>query len=126
MAYILAVDDEPDWLALYAETLGGAGHSVRTYTNGQVAFNEMGESRPDLVILDLRMAPSGRQLLWMIRRYWPGVPVIVSSAYGGYRDDPDFRSVDAFVEKSTDLTELVGAVDSILGGKESAGRCPGS
>jgi DNA-binding NtrC family response regulator len=118
MADILAIDDEQQWLELYTEKLGEMGHMVKTYTNGQVALNEMGEARPDLVILDLRMAPSGRQMLWMIRRYWPGVPVILSSAYAGYKGDPDYAGVDAFLEKSTDLTGLVGAVEYVLSKKE--------
>jgi DNA-binding NtrC family response regulator len=118
MAYILAIDDEPEWLELYAERLVEMGHSLRAYTNGQVALNEMGEERPDLVILDLRMAPSGRQMLWMIRRYWPDVPVILSSAYAGYKGDPDYAGVDAFLEKSTDLTRLVGAIEYVLSKKE--------
>ena len=124
MADILAIDDEQEWLELYAERLAEMGHVVKTYSNGQVALNEMGQNLPDLVILDLRMAPSGRQMLWMIRRYWPGVPVIISSAYAGYKGDPDYAGVDAFLEKSTDLTELVGAVEYVLSKREHGRRRP--
>jgi DNA-binding NtrC family response regulator len=114
MADILAVDDQEEWLELYSEKLAEMGHTVRAYTKGQVALNETGGRRPDLVILDLRMAPSGRQMLWMIQRYWPGVPVIISTAYGGYRDDPDFARAAAFFEKSTDMAKFGAIVEHVL------------
>ena len=118
MADILAVDDEKEWLELYAEGLGSVGHTVRTFGDGQAALNEMGRDLPDLVVLDIRMAPSGRQVLAMIRRYWPDLPVVVSSAYGGYRDDPDFTKASAFIDKSTDLSGLIWAIDTVLTRRE--------
>lgn len=124
MADILAIDDEREWLELYADRLAEMGHVVKTYSNGQVALNEMGRDPPDLVILDLRMAPSGRQMLWMIRRYWPGVPVIISSAYGGYKNDADFAKVDAFLEKSTDMAKLAAIVEYVLSKREHGDSRP--
>ena len=120
MADIVAIDDEKEWLELYAEGLSAAGHTVWTFGDGQAALNEIGRSRPDLVVLDIRMAPSGRQMLWMIRRYWPELPVVMSSAYGGYRNDPDFVKADAFVDKSTDLNELISTIESVLGRTQGA------
>ena len=114
MADILAVDDEKEWRELYAEGLAEVGHTVRTFGDGSKALDEIGRSPPDLVILDIRMGPSGRQMLWMIRRYWPELPVVISSAYGGYRNDPDFVKADAFVDKSTDLNELIVTIDSLV------------
>ena len=55
MAGIVAVDDERDWLDLYAERLGEAGHTVRTFEDGRRAFEGMKRKLPDLVILDIRM-----------------------------------------------------------------------
>lgn len=114
MADILAVDDEKEWRELYAEELAEAGHTVRTFGDGRKALDEIGRSPPDLVILDIRMGPSGRQMLGMIRRCWPGLPVVISSAYGGYRNDPDFVKADAFVDKSTDLNELIVTIAGLL------------
>jgi len=70
--------------------------------------------KPDLVILDLRMAVSGRSMLEILRRRRPNVPVVIHTVYGGYEDDPGMASVDGFVVKSPDLTALVSTVDAVL------------
>jgi len=114
MSRIMTVDDEVEWLELYAEVLRDAGHDVESYADGVAAVRSIRVAPPDLVILDIRMGPSGRQVLKSIREAHPDLPVIMSSAYGGYRDDPDFAMADGFVEKSTDLTELIQMVRGVL------------
>ena len=50
---------------------------------------------------------------------------MASSAYGGYRGDPDFMKATAFVDKTVDLGELVEAIAGILdaeGGPGSMGE----
>ena len=122
MADVLVVDDEETWRELYVERLSAAGHDVRAADDGNEALEEMRARIPDIVVLDIRMAPSGRHLLRSIMLFWPEVPVVVSSAYGGYRGDADFMKATAFVDKTADLGELVEAIAGILG----AGRGPGS
>jgi hypothetical protein len=47
---------------------------------------------------------------------------VICSAYDGFRDDPDFSSVAAFVAKSSDGEELLRAVESALdAGRSSRG-----
>lgn len=124
MTAIVVIDDEKEWLELYGEGLGANGHAVRTFGDGRAALLDMDLEVPDVVVLDIRMAPSGRDVLRSIRRRWPGLPVVVASSYVGYRDDPDFAfdRVDAFLEKSTDLTELFGTIEYVLSKREGAGR----
>jgi DNA-binding NtrC family response regulator len=121
MADVLVVDDEETWRELYVERLTAAGHDVRVACDGKEALESMRTKIPEIVVLDLRMAPSGRHLLRSIMLFWPEVPVVVSSAYGGYRGDADFMRATAFVEKTADLGELVEAIAEIL----DAGRGPG-
>jgi len=111
MADILVVDDEQAWRDLFTELLESKGHTVRAVENGVLALGEIKRKRPELTILDIRMSPSGRDLLRSIRRLMPDMPVVVCSSYGGYRDDPDFSKVDAYVVKSTDMDELLEAID---------------
>ena len=118
MARIAAVDDEREWLELYAEGLADAGHEVETFSDGRDAVKAIAADPPDLVILDIRMGPSGREVLKWIRQANQALPVVMSSAYGGYREDHDFATANAFVEKSPDLKELVATVKAIL---DSAG-----
>lgn len=114
MRRIFAIDDEKEWLELYVEILADEGYEVTPFTDGRMAIEAMKKGAPDAVILDLRMAPSGRDVLKSIRRTWPTMPVVISSAYGGYHNDPDFDSVESFVEKSTDLLSLRLALESAI------------
>jgi DNA-binding NtrC family response regulator len=121
MADVLVVDDEETWRELYVERLSDAGHDVRAAGDGNEALEEMRTRIPDIVVLDIRMAPSGRHLLRSIMLFWPEVPVVVSSAYGGYRGDADFMKATAFVDKTVDLGELVEAIAGILGARHGTG-----
>jgi len=121
MADVLVIDDEEAWRELYVERLTDAGHDVRAAGDGNEALEEMRTKLPDIVVLDIRMAPSGRHLLRSIMLFWPEVPVVVSSAYGGYRGDADFMRATAFVEKTPDLGELVKAIAVILDARGGPG-----
>jgi DNA-binding NtrC family response regulator len=122
MIDILVVDDEQAWRDLFTELLENAGYTVRTVENGVLALDEIKRRKPDLTILDIRMSPSGRDLLRSVRRLMPEMPVVVCSSYGGYRDDPDFSKVDAYVVKSTDMEELLRAIDKTLVKRQLHGR----
>jgi len=115
VAKILVVDDEPDWLELSRETLEDLGHEVTAVGDPVEILEAVVRGRPDVVVLDIRMPISGRLMIESVRRNRPGVPVIVHTAYGGYRNDPDFAVASAFVVKSTDFKGLVAAVDGVLG-----------
>ena len=121
MAKILVVDDEPDWLDLCRGKLETLGHDVTAVEDPVEVLEAVVEGRPDLVVLDIRMPISGRVMMDSVRRYIPGVPVIVHTAYGGYEDDPGFARASAFVVKSANLEGLVAAVDDLLEGDSNAG-----
>ena len=74
---ILVVDDEETWRELYVERLTAAGHDVRVACDGSEALEAMRTTIPEIVVLDIRMAPSGRHLLRSIMLFWPEVPVVV-------------------------------------------------
>lgn len=52
---ILAVDDEPESLALLTALLGQAGYSVRSAPNGELALWSANHRAPDLIILAMHM-----------------------------------------------------------------------
>jgi len=52
---ILAVDDDPDSLALLAEMLTPAGYEVRPTDSGELALAAVAANPPDLILLDVRM-----------------------------------------------------------------------
>ncbi len=42
MADVFAIDDEKEWLELYAEGLAEVGHTVRTFEDGSEALDDTG------------------------------------------------------------------------------------
>jgi len=114
MAKILIVDDEAEWREAYRECLTDAGHSVIAFGNGHEALKHIETHGCDLVVLDVRMSPSGREVLRSIRRIRPDLPVVVASSYAGYRDDPDFRGAAAFLDKSPRMSDLPQVVQAVL------------
>lgn len=81
------------------------------------AREAIGESRPDLLILDFKL-PDGNalDLLRSIAAEPPSPPVVAISAMAGPRDTFELAAlgVRAFLEKPLDLDELERAVDEAL------------
>jgi diguanylate cyclase (GGDEF)-like protein len=83
-ARILAVDDDPQLLAILEELLGAADLEVVTLGDPLGFWERFEEVRPDLTILDLDMPRlNGIELCRAIRRdpRWEGHPVLVLTAH---------------------------------------------
>lgn len=118
MANLLAVDDERAWLNLFVTKLSEEGHAVRTCEDGVWALREIERNLPELLILDIRMWPTGNEILKTIRKRWPDLPVVIYTAHPQFKDDLSMQNASAFLVKSTDLTELVKTVKKLVGKKE--------
>jgi two-component system nitrogen regulation response regulator NtrX len=82
---ILIVDDERDICTLIAGILEDEGHAARRAHNSNEAIEAVRHRRPALVILDVWLQGSeldGLQLLEVIRREDPPVPVVMISGHG--------------------------------------------
>jgi DNA-binding response OmpR family regulator len=55
LAKVLIVDDDPDVVRTFAHMLRLEGYEVLTAFDGETALREIETSRPDAVLLDLRM-----------------------------------------------------------------------
>lgn len=102
---ILVVDDEPSICTTSAAILSSKGYEVRTASGGFVALAELRRALPDLVISDLKMPHmTGFELLSVIRRRFPQIPVIaISGEYNGIA--PAGVIADAFLSKGTHTPE---------------------
>jgi two-component system NtrC family response regulator len=83
--HILLIDDEPAFQRLGANWLAGLGYRVSVAGDVDSAMQRFGESRPDLVLLDLVMPPAltpeaGLSLL----PSFTGVPVIVITGHADH------------------------------------------
>ena len=84
MGRILVADDEPDMRALLADLLEEAGHEVTEAENGQIAFQQVQQEAPDLLLLDVLMPMmNGIQVLQRLRNdpSTQNLPVILLTAF---------------------------------------------
>jgi DNA-binding response OmpR family regulator len=114
---ILVVDDERNILKLYHAELEDEGYSVITADSGKDAMEIFERENPDLVTLDILMpGMDGIQVLRQMKEKKPHMPVIMLTAYD-YRDDFSVWVADAYVVKSSDLTNLKATIKQILSKK---------
>ncbi len=107
MAKILIVDDEEHIRQLYSEELMEAGYEVATAESGFKILERIEKEKPDLIILDIKMADeSGLDVLQEIRNKYYNLPVVLCTAYDTFKEDMKSIAADFYVIKSFDLTEL--------------------
>ncbi|MBI2524992.1 MAG: response regulator [Candidatus Rokubacteria bacterium] len=80
---ILVVDDEPEVLRLVTRILAAEGTEILAAGTGAEALAIARQGGVDLVILDIKLPDMiGTQVLRRIRRFDPGVPVIMVTSHG--------------------------------------------
>lgn len=116
MARLLVVDDERDIRHLYAAELEDEGYQVEAVGTGAEAAELLKNQEFDLIVLDIQMkGESGLQLLQNIVKERSDLPVILCTAFSCYKDDFSSWLADAYVVKSSDLTELKEEIRRVLG-----------
>ena len=97
---VLVIDDDPSVLQMSSLVLAQRGYEVRKAKDGFEALVELRRSMPDIVISDLTMPNmSGFELLSVVRRRFPHIPVIaISGEYSG--ETPAGLIADAFFIKA--------------------------
>ena len=112
---ILVVDDEESIRFLYREELEEEGYSVITAADGEEALRRIAREKPDLITLDIRMpGMDGIEVLHRIREMDKEIPVIMSTAYGEYRNDFNVWASDAYIVKTANLSELKDTIRRLL------------
>lgn len=120
MKRILVVDDDEDIRLLYKEVLQEEGYEVELARGGEEALEKLGKSKPDLVTLDLKMrGMGGLEVLERIREHDKDLPVIICTAYGEYKSDLTTWASDAYVVKSSDLSDLKRVIREMLENKKA-------
>ncbi|MER3501673.1 MAG: two-component system response regulator [Candidatus Fervidibacterota bacterium] len=117
-ARILVVEDDDKQRQLYCEELTAAGYATLEARSAQEAEELLSHEQIDLIVLDINMPGiSGLELLPRIHELHPGMPVIIHTAYGSYRDDFISWLADMFIVKSPDAGGLLEAVEELLNRK---------
>ncbi|HTQ05076.1 MAG TPA: response regulator [Polyangiaceae bacterium] len=128
---ILIVDDELEIRKMLSRLLARAGFRVLETDRGVTALRIVKEQTPDLIVLDA-MLPEvhGFDVARRIkgsRRYGHIPIVMVSAVYRGWRYAEDLRQtlgVDDFIEKPFTLQDVLGRIQTLLGGKEPSEKPP--
>ena len=116
---ILIVDDERDICTLIAGILEDEGNTARRAHNSTEAIDAVRQRRPALVILDVWLQGSeldGLQLLDIIRREEPPVPVVMISGHGTIDTAVSAIKTGAydFIEKPFKADRLLLVVDRAI------------
>jgi two-component system nitrogen regulation response regulator NtrX len=116
---ILIVDDERDICTLIAGILEDEGHTARRAHNSTEAIDAVRQRRPALVILDVWLQGSeldGLQLLEVIRREDPPIPVVMISGHGTIDTAVSAIKTGAydFIEKPFKADRLLLVVDRAI------------
>lgn len=117
---ILIADDEPNIVMALEFLMQNAGYEVRTVTDGDEALTELGEFRPDLVLLDVMMPKRNGYEICQWIRVTPALArtkVLMLTAKGRDVDVEKGLGVgaDAYVTKPFATKDLVAQVRGMLG-----------
>ncbi len=112
---ILVVDDDPAILATVEEILTSEGYTVATATNGAQALQAIEQTRPALVLLDMRMPVlDGWGFAQGLRTRGVAVPVLVMTAAQDARRWAAEIAADGFLPKPFRLLDLLDAVERFV------------
>ena len=112
---ILLVDDDDGLRDFYREELEDEGYEVLTAKNGKEALQKLEKGKPDLIVLDIVMPKmDGMEALGRIIGKDKTIPIILHTSHPGYQEDFMSWAADAYLLKSTDLTELKEKIRELL------------
>jgi DNA-binding NtrC family response regulator len=109
VADILVVDDDQSVASAFERFLRHEGHRPFLASDAADAFRQVGENKPDLVFMDVRMpGVDGLQALKALREQHPDVYVVIMTAHGTSQTSIDAIRAGAFeyVTKPLDLDTL--------------------
>ena len=94
---ILVIDDEQETLETCRDLLKQRGYEVGTCPDGTQAIPLLKSDSWNVVVLDIRMPGlEGGDLLPLIKKIRPDLPVIIASAYCDEANRNHYRSLGAF------------------------------
>lgn len=115
MEKVLCVDDDASLLQLYREELTEEGYKVILAADGKEALKKFEKESPHIVVMDIRMPNmDGIETLTTMLGKDRQVPVILNTAFPQYRENFMTWGAEAYVIKSSDLSELKKKIREIL------------
>jgi DNA-binding NtrC family response regulator len=114
---ILLVDDEENARIALSRLLTRGGYIVDTVANGFEALNHLREHDVNLIVTDINMPEmNGIEFLREVNRSFPGINVIMITAYGGvesYIESINLGAVE-YINKPVKIEELKSVLKRFL------------
>ena len=116
-AVVLIAEDDHEMRSLLCDELNDLGVFIREAANGDEALRSVLDSRPSLILTDLRMPAGGLDYIARLRTFAPGVPMVLITSFG----DPQIKAdalalgVEAYFDKPVRLSELKRTIRRLLG-----------
>jgi CheY-like chemotaxis protein len=115
MEKVLCVDDDPTLLLLYRDELSEEGYKVILARDGREALMKFEKESPDVVVMDIRMpVMDGIQTMTAMLGKDRKIPIIINTAYSYYQENFMTWGAEAYVIKSSNLTELKQKIQEVL------------
>jgi DNA-binding response OmpR family regulator len=118
MTTILLVEDDKNQSLLYEHELRYEGYEIVTAADGKEALEKVQEQIPDIIIMDIIMPKMGGiETMGRILSKHKEIPIIIYTAYSSYKDNFMSWMADAYIIKSSDLTELKNKIKEVITNK---------
>jgi DNA-binding NtrC family response regulator len=115
MADILLIDSYPRIRELLNEEFASEGYRFVRSGDLQSVNKEIKFNKPDLVLLDLYLNGQVRwDVLADIKLHYPEIPILIFTAYAGYKRDPRVSQSDGFILKDVFLDTLKQKIETVL------------
>jgi DNA-binding NtrC family response regulator len=113
---ILLIDDDVEFLRALNFALSGDGYAVAGASNPRAAMDYVieGRQRFDVLITDVQMfGLDGLQVLEKVKQAYPGIAVIVISAFGrpDIREEAARRGAFAYLDKPFEKQQIVALIE---------------
>jgi DNA-binding NtrC family response regulator len=115
MTSILCVDKYKNQRLLYEQELSLEGYEVITASDTKDACEIVETRQPGIIIMDVCMlSMSSVKAMCSIVSKHKDIPLIIYTAYGSYKDVFMSWAADAYIVKSSDMTELKNKIKELL------------
>ncbi len=108
---VLVVDDDPEWRQTLKSWLDREGFRTVALARADWLVSAIELHQPDVVVLDVQLPGplSGLDLVGTLGRRWPGLSIVVTTAFGGSRiaDTARRLGASAYLDKPFRVSALV-------------------
>ena len=123
MARLMIVDDERSVRELIARYTQTQGHESVTYSTGRAAIDAFDQSKPDLLLVDLRIGDmDGLEVIKACKEKSPSLPVIMITGHGSVETAVEAMRLGAYdyLTKPFELDDLGRTIQAALAETGSA------